>query len=185
VRALLDFMRMVLARPDLALRVRVFPSRKSYNENLDGSIDVSMLRPEDWKRTCDAICAVEKDSDRVEEWARALECGSWDAVTALTIWQLPNLQELTFERWEISNSFYPFVIGFLYRVRPLDHLKPCLQHLRIIDYSKLPRYYLPNWAEGPYVSLAGFEKLQYLEIQAAVLLSELGSQTKNQSPMYS
>jgi hypothetical protein len=169
VRALLYFMRTVLARPDLALRVRAFHGCASYSENLDGSIDVSMLRPEDWKRTRDAICAVEEDSDRVEEWARAVDCGSWDAITALTIWQLPNLQELTFERWEISNSFYPFVVGFLFRFRPLDHLKPCLQHLRIMDHSKLPRYYLPDWVERPCVSLAGFEKLQYLEIQASVL----------------
>jgi hypothetical protein len=169
VRALLYFMRTVLARPDLALPVRVFHGCASYNKNIAGSIDVSMLRPEDWNRARDAICAVEEDSDRVEEWACAVECGSWDAITALTIWQLPNLEELTFERWEISNSFYPFVVGFLYRVRPLDHLKTCLQSLKIIDHSKLPRYYLPNWVERPCVSLAGFEKPQYLEIQAAVL----------------
>jgi hypothetical protein len=129
--------------------------------------------PEDWNRTRDAICPVEEDSDRVEEWACAVECGSWDAITALTIWQLPNLEELTFERWEISNSFYPFVVGFLYRVRPLDHLKPCLQSLKIIDHSKLPRYYLPNWVERPCVSLEdiqfGFDLVRHKEKCAPAL----------------
>jgi hypothetical protein len=62
---------------------------------------------------------VEEDSGRAEEWACAVESGRWDAITALTIWQLPNLQELAFERWGRSNRFYPFVVGFLYRVREL------------------------------------------------------------------
>lgn len=81
---------------------------------------MSILRPEDWKRTRNAICALEEGSDRVEEWAYAVECGNWDAIAALTIWQLPNLQELTFEHWKVSNEFYPFIIGFLYRVRELQ-----------------------------------------------------------------
>lgn len=120
VRTLLYFLRTVLARPDLALRVQVFHSCASHNKNIAGSIDVSILRPEDWKRTRNALCALEQDSHRVEEWTYAVEGGNWDAITTLTIWQLPNLQELTFERWKVSNEFYPFIIGFLYRVRELQ-----------------------------------------------------------------
>jgi hypothetical protein len=105
------FLARILVRPDLARCVRIYHGTAMGSEIREEFLDVSDLVEDDWERIRTAVHRAGSHAD----WYHALECGNWDAMTALMFHLLPNVQELKFSRWSYTKDVYPFIYAALER----------------------------------------------------------------------
>jgi hypothetical protein len=129
---LAKFMVTILARPDLAQRVRILHTWWHCDVREDFNYE-----PEDWTRveaaTHDVLPSRENQPkyyhgfcDFAEELAEDIASGYWDAIITLIVSRLPNLEVLNFEGWFNKDDrrpptvTFPIIMGAIERARDLQ-----------------------------------------------------------------
>ncbi|KAH8671832.1 hypothetical protein BGZ60DRAFT_537282 [Tricladium varicosporioides] len=123
------FLCQILERPELAKYVQVWHGLARDNQNLedninedywydDNPLDMSRLEQKHWDAIHDLLTLVTNhNNDESKKWASAIKHGSWDAVTALLLSVLPNLEELEFEGYSYTDTVYPYLTRVLSRAK--------------------------------------------------------------------
>ncbi|MCJ1246479.1 hypothetical protein MMC30_003687 [Trapelia coarctata] len=117
---LVFFLCRILDRPDLARRVRFLYGAASGSPVADESMDMSGLRETDRTLIRTAVRAASDSERTAQQWMEAIEWGTWDAIMALLLSVVPNIEELQLERWSNTNEVYPFIIRFFERAANLQ-----------------------------------------------------------------
>jgi hypothetical protein len=117
-RALQLFLKRIILRPDLSKLVRVYHGCASDSQHHDNRMDVVCLKEEPiWTPINERVAQISENADEAKEWMQSIERGNWEAITALTLSLIPNLQELEFQGWSYTEEVYPVLLRFLSRVR--------------------------------------------------------------------
>jgi hypothetical protein len=96
-KSLLAFLCRLLARPDLANRVKLFTG--TVCDKGPGEQDVSGFTDEDWTRVRAAVRAASINKEKETAWIDAIEEGIRNALTALFLCLTPNLEEIDLKEW--------------------------------------------------------------------------------------
>jgi hypothetical protein len=94
----------IVERPDLGRRVKSWSGAAVEITEEEGSFDMSAVEEADWKRIRGTVDQIELNESNAHSWFEAIRDGSWDAMTALVLHLLPNLQKLNFSMWSPVND---------------------------------------------------------------------------------
>jgi hypothetical protein len=140
-KSLPAFLCRLLARPDLANRVKLFTGTVC-NEG-PGEQDVSGFTDEDWTRVRAAVNTASINKVKETAWIEAIEEGIWDALTALFLCLTPNLEEIDLEDWGYGygEGRAPFMDDILERAVGLQNRGEqspySLSNLKSVSFSYL------------------------------------------------
>jgi len=159
---LVFFLCRILARPDLARRVRSLHGVASDSEHDVCSLEMSGLTETDRTRIGTAVRAASNSEQTAQQWMGAIESGTWDAIMALVLSMTPNIEDLEFENWSYTNDVYPFIIRFVERAANWQQRAVLLSPFSL---SNLRRVSLLYWdTEGGFLleSIIPFLRLKSL-----------------------
>ena len=98
-KSLPKFLCRILARPDLARSLRAFEGVLLASEG-----DMSSITDIDYSRISNAIRVASRSDDEAESWFQSIRDGNWDAMIALVLSIVPNIQELSLINWWYSGD---------------------------------------------------------------------------------
>jgi len=165
------FLSRILARPELARRVRSFQATARGSENTDESLDVSDLPDPDrvWIRA--AVQAASESNEEAEDWIKGIEGGTWDSITALILSLAPNIAEFEFQNWDYTN-LYPFLTRFFERATRLQETASLASPFSLRSLHRLSIIYLDTEGAFPIDSIIPFLRLRSLTVFHAHMVSE-------------
>jgi hypothetical protein len=98
----------IVERPDLGRRVKIWGGdpmdSAEEEESVHRWVDTSTVEETDWERIQGIVDQIELNGSHTQSWFETMQGGSWDAMTALVLYLLPNLRELKFSGWNPWDS---------------------------------------------------------------------------------
>ena len=168
----LPFLCRILARPDLARRVRFFHGAANDPKFSGDHLDTSGLTETDRMRICTAVRATSCSEQSTQEWIESVAWGSWDSIMALILSVVPNLEELNFEDWGHSNDAYPFITQFFDRAANLQERALLASPFSLRNLRRISLVYWDTENGYPVKSILPFLKLKSLRAFYAHMVSE-------------
>lgn len=116
--ALQLFLKRIILHPKLGNIVCIYHGSPNDNLHHDCHLDVICLKEENiWTNIIARVVEISDNAGEAEECIQSIEEGNWEAITALTLSLVPNIQELRFQGWSYTEEVYPILLRFLSCVR--------------------------------------------------------------------
>lgn len=135
------FLKTILARPDLAARVRRYHGWATDNQHHDNHLDVQSFGEKEWEKIKLRIKEASQDAEEASVWLKAIEEGDWEAITALILSITPNIQDLKFKGWSYTNDVYPNLLRYFSRARLLQEQGDLINPLSMSQLKRVRKDY--------------------------------------------
>lgn len=99
------FLRTLVARPQLGLRVKSVSVKKRIGMKDNNPDNMNVYGIEDFERSHTAIKLICRTESEAQRWMYKLRTGNWHALVALMLFHLPNLRRLEIHGYKIPDPY--------------------------------------------------------------------------------